>query len=250
MTFTSVIAPRDSDVKPPPGTPFRRPRAEDCDRLVAADVRRLIASDAEAYVAPDGTAIALRRRRFRSPIGGDATALRLVCPTCATPRGMLHRPPGQRWQCLKCNPLSYRSHRRPGGKKKGEKKPPRWHTAALAAHQRKTAEKLGIEWPPPSLTWGLEELKATPRHPGAPRLSQERITALRVRLVALEAMRTDAVKQAATRELKDFVWDGFDEDDEDNATRLALAQRALALTRWAMRRPAGTPRSFPAGKGT
>lgn len=211
-----------------------RHRAEDCERLALADLRPLVQPGAEALDLPDGTTLALRWGGVRGCFGGrPGRALLLTCPICDRSCRVLWRPPGERWGCCCCWRISYRSHRR-SGSRKGQPKPPSWHRKQLRQEQLRCAALLGLEsWPPPTLLWRPFDLLTAPRRPDAPRLRFDRQVALVRRLDALESLRIGSV--VAGSDLLRPV--GWPKRLNDNAAAV------MEATAWALRRPAGDPRT-------
>lgn len=209
-----------------------RPRAECCERLALADLRGLVQPGDAALDLPDGTTLALRWSVVRGCFGGrPGRALLLACPICDRSCRVLWQPPGDRWGCSICRPISHRSHRRPGARK-GQRKPRSWHCDQLQQEQRRCAELLGLEsWPPPTLFWRPFDLLTAPRRPDAPRLRFERQVALVRRLDALESLRIGSVVASSALPLR---WPQQVSDD---------AAAVVEATAWALRRPAGDPRS-------
>lgn len=219
---------------------MRRPRAEHCERLAAGELRALVEPGSGQHRLADGTLLELRWSRCRGCFGGvDAWALALGCPLCSATCRVLWRPPAAGWGCWRCHPLSYRSHRRPGARA-GRGKPPRWHLAQLSAEQLRIADLVGlVHWPPEKLLWGRRDLAAAPRWPDAPQLSPERERALLLRLEALALLRVAVLVPTLQTDLAEL---GADLQAELKPQK-AAANRVLAATRWALRRPAGDPRS-------
>lgn len=209
-----------------------RHRAEDCERLALADLRPLVQPGDAALDLPDGTTLALRWSVVRGCFGGrPGRALLLSCPICDRSCRVLWQPPGDRWGCSICRPISHRSHRRPGGRK-GQRKPWSWHCDQLQHEQRRCAELLGLEsWPPPTLFWRPFDLLTAPRRPDAPRVSYHRQLALVRRLDALETLRIGNVVASSALPMR------WPKRMSDNAAAVMKA------TAWALRRPAGDPRS-------
>lgn len=221
---------------------MRRPLAEACERLATGDLRPLVAPDAVAHRLADGTVLQLRWDRVRGCWGGrEGRALVLVCPCCDGRCRVLWRPPDAGWGCWRCRPVSHRSHRRPGARR-GRRKPEGWRLAQLADEQRRTASLLGLlQWPPEHFLWDASDLRAAHRAPGAPRLCAARREALLLRLCALESLRVGELAPVVRRELEDY---GRQLPKHRGARRMvADARRLLASTDWAVRRPAGDPRT-------
>jgi hypothetical protein len=209
-----------------------RPRAECCERLALADLRPLVQPGDAALDLPDGTTLALRWSGVRGCFGGQTgRSLLLVCPTCDRSCRVLWQPPGERWGCCCCWRISYRSHRR-SGSRKGQPKPRSWHCDRLQREQLRCAELLGLEsWPPPTLFWRPFDLLTAPRRSDAPRLRFQRQVALVRRLDALESLRIGSVVASSALPLH---WPKRVSDD---------AAAVVESTAWALRRPAGDPRS-------
>lgn len=209
-----------------------RHRAEDCERLALVDLRPLVQPGAEALDLPDGTTLALRWGGVRGCFGGrPGRALLLTCPICNRSCRVLWQPPGERWGCCCCWRISYRSHRR-SGSRKGQPKPPSWRREQLDQEQRRCADLLGLEsWPPPTLFWRPFDLLTAPRRPDAPRVSYHRQLALVRRLDALETLRIGSVVAGSALPMR------WPKRMSDNAAAV------MEATAWALRRPAGDPRS-------
>lgn len=220
---------------------MRRPAAEHCWRVTLADVRPRVAPGAERYRLADGTAVHLRWSVLRGCFGGSGgRALLLVCPSCSRGCRVLWRPPAAGWGCWSCRPISAPSHRRSGARA-GRGKPTSWHLDRLAAEQKRIVALLGLAYfPPPRLLWGLADLAATPRRPGAPRLSPERDRALLLRLDALASMRLALLVPGVNEYLESCGGGPLELGGLEGLRARAL--RVLAATRWALRRPAGDRR--------
>lgn len=220
-------------------------RAHHCHRLSTGELRPLVTAGAAVHRLADGTELGLRWRPVRGCFGsGSGQSLQLLCPVCGAACRVLWRPPTEGWGCWRCHPISHASHRRPGSRR-GHPKPPRWQAAQIAAEQRRTAALLGLQhWPPQKVIWRRVDLISAPRLPGAPQLSSHRELALVLRLDALETLRLalllpeiNADLKRLDRDLEDLPeWPGMDSQAQG-------ARRLVAATAWAMRRPAGDPRS-------
>lgn len=220
----------------------RRPRAADCERLTVGDLRPLVEPGADHHRLADGTELALGWRPVQGCFGGrGGRALLAICPICTAEARVLWRPPGSGWGCWRCHPISHPSHRR-SGSRAGRPKPPRWERQRIGAEQCRIADLLGLtQWPPERLLWDWRTLLVAPRWPDAPELSVHRELALCRRACALETLRVGLFLPSINAELgalgKELPpWPGM-------AGQVAAAHRVLATTRWAMRRPAGDPRS-------
>lgn len=224
---------------------MRRPRAEHAERLNATSLRALVAPGAERHTLADGTTLQLRWRTLSGCFGGaGGVALLVGCPGCDATARVLYRPAGRTWGCWRCHPISHRSHRRSGARR-GRPKPTSWRLDQITAEQRRTAEHLGLQqWPPERLIWGVADLFSAPLVPGAPRLSRDRQLALVLRLDALETLRLVVLLPEIDAELKRLdpeseglpQWPGME-------SKAARARRVVGQTAWAMRRPAGDPRT-------
>lgn len=232
--------------------PFRRPRAEACDRLTAASLRPSLAPEATACTLPGGQLAGLEWRPVRGCYGGRGRALLVRCPDCAAPSRVLWRPPGRGWGCWACRPVSHPSHRRPGTHRRrrpsgrSSRKPRAWGRQQLADQQARIARLLGLPFGMGRrgwrsclpLVWGLRDLRAVPLSPDAPRLSHRRREALRERLDALESLRVLEVIAACP--FRDRL---SPPGDEQPRLLAAYCRATLYLTEWAMRRPGRDPRS-------
>jgi len=213
--------------------PHRRPRAEDCERLAGAQVRCLVAPGANSYGLPGGPLIQLRWVHVKAYFGGSGVELMLGCPQCHRFVRVLRCPPGGRWACLSCMPLSYASHRRAGGSA-GGRKPPQWHLAQISAKQERVVKLLGLQqWPPAPLLWTYSDLAAIPRAPGAPRLHAHRREALLMRLDALETLRIGAASPLVGQQLEPLEGDALPPTRWDELTERSRA--VVASTAWAVR---------------
>lgn len=220
-------------------------RAHHCHRLSTGELRPLVTAGAAVHRLADGTELGLSWRPVRGCFGsGSGRSLQLLCPGCGAAGRVLWRPPTEGWGCWRCHPISHASHRRPGSRR-GHPKPPRWQAAQIAAEQRRTAALLGLQhWPPQKVIWHRVDLLRAPRVPGAPRVSSNRELALVARLDGLETLRLalllpeiNADLKRLDRDLEDLPeWPGMDSQAQG-------ARRLVAATAWAMRRPAGDPRS-------
>lgn len=226
--------------------PFRRPRAEACDRLTAASLRPLLVPEAPACTLPGGQLAGLEWRPVRGCYGGRGRALLVRCPDCSAPSRVLWRPPGRGWGCWRCCPVSHPSHRRPGWHGRG--KPSGWQLDQIEAEQERIAPLLGLPtgaglrrgWRSClPLLWSLGHLQTAPRAPGAPRLSWRRREALQERLDALESLRILGVIEACP--FRDRL---NPPGDERPALLAAYCRATLYLTDWAMRRPTQDPRTL------
>lgn len=221
---------------------MRRPLAEHCERLSVTDLRPLVEPGAERHTLADGTPLELRWAVVRGCFGGrEGRALVLRCPGCRAYARVLWRPHGADWSCWRCQPISHRSHRR-SGSRAGRRKPASWHVDRIREEQQRIAELLALEhFPPRPLVWGLPELEAVPRLPGA-RLCPERDRALLLRLDALETLRVAVVLPGIAQQL-----DGWEEEPPDLSALPRLRSRAEQMeraTRWAMRRGAHDARTL------
>ena len=220
---------------------MRRHSAEHCERLNATTLRALVPPEAAAHTLADGTQLRLIWQPVRGCFGGDGVALRVACPGCAAACRVLYRPAGRSWGCWRCHPLSWRSHRR-SGSRRGRPKPTSWKLDQISAEQRRIADLLGLaSWPPQRLIWSWRTLPLEARRPDAPRLSPEREQALRRRVCALETLRVAMLLPGIDAALRDFghelsEWPGM-------AGAVAAAKRMVEASGWAMRRPAGDPRT-------
>jgi hypothetical protein len=220
----------------------RRPRAEDCLRITGAGLRPFVAPGAQHHQLNDGTTLELRWSTVRGCYGGEGTALAMGCPACSKTVRVLRKPPGGGWSCRNCRPVSHRSHRR-SGSSRGKQKPWSWRIAQVCDEQGRIAEMLGLHhWPPKRVLWGLVDLQAESRAPGAPRLSSERREALEHRLNALEDIRICAFASLIRREGK--ALGGLAAVPTVGERYLAAAERQLAETSWALRRQARDPRTL------
>jgi hypothetical protein len=236
---SSVTRPTPVTLLPPAPQRFRRPRAEDCDKLTAAGLRPLVVPGGTRYQLPDGTLLQLRWTTVRGGFGGGGVALLLGCPGCSSTARVLRRPPGEGWGCWRCRPVSHPSHRRSGARR-GRCKPASWHLERIAAEQKHVAELLGLEsWPPEKVLWTHDDLARAPRRRNAPRLSKERREALLLRLDLLESIRYGEALPVVERSLGS--------DMSEASPLMAIAQQARKLivsTDWAVRRPSQDPRTL------
>ncbi len=132
-----------------------RPKAEHCKRLTLTDIRPRVKPGQETVRLADGTALALRWGVIRGCFGGDqpGRALLLVCPSCERSARVLRRPPAGGWSCWSCQPVSMRSHRRPGARA-GQPKPREWCSRRIQREQYQCAQLLGLQcWPHRKLFW-------------------------------------------------------------------------------------------------
>lgn len=226
---------------------MRRPLAEHCERISVSDLRPLVEPGTEHHALADGTRLQLRWAAVRGCFGGrEGRALVLRCPGCQAHARVLWRPPGADWRCWRCQPISHRSHRRPGARR-GRPKPVRWRVAQICAEQRKIADLLGLaSWPPQRLLWDYRSLGLEARRPDAPRLSSEREWALTLRIDALENMRLALLLPQIDASLRE-LGQGLPEWPELERG-VAGSRRVVRATAWAMRRPAQDPRT-PRGSG-
>lgn len=225
---------------------MRRPLAEHCDRISVSDLRRLVEPGAEGHRLADGTALQLRWAAVRGCFGGrEGRALVMRCPGCQAHARVLWRPPGADWRCWRCQPISHRSHRRPGARR-GRRKPVRWRVAQIAAEQRRIADLLGLaSWPPQRLLWDYRSLGLEARRPDAPRLSSEREWALTLRLDALENMRLALLLPQIDASLRE-LGQGLPEWPELERG-VAGSRRVVRATAWAVRRRAQDSRTTRGG---
>ncbi len=228
-----------SEVNPSPGTPL--PRAEDCERLSTGQLRAWVVAGARSHQLSDGTELELSWEPVRGCFGGrGGRALVITCPRCSRPCRVLWHAPLSGWGCRRCNPVSYRSHRR-SGSGRGRCKPASWHLDRIEAEQRRVAALLGLRWPVQRLLWRLDDLRYAPRVSGAPRLSRRRREALIHRLDALENLRFRRVLPLLSCDLKAL---GCSPPDGHQLDALATsAEERLTATAWAVRRPATDPRT-------
>lgn len=237
--------------------PFRRPRAEACDRLTAASLRPLLAPEATACTLPGGQLAGLEWRELRHCYGGRGRALLVRCPDCAAPSRVLWRPPGRGWGCWRCCPVSHPSHRRPGTHRRHRRpggcagKPHAWDEERLGQEiDRLALEFLGLRddsdlfpWIRRSwrnrlpLVWGLTELRCLSRRPDAPRLTWRRREAIEERLSAMETLRIIAVLEGCP--FRDRL---LPPGDDQPRLLAAYCRATVFLTEWAVRRPARDPR--------
>ena len=225
---------------------MRRPRAHHCERLTAGELRPLVEVGAELHTLADGTALGLGWRPVRGCFGNrEGRSLLLLCPLCSAAGRVLWRPPGRNWGCWRCHPISHRSHRR-SGSRAGRPKPSSWERQRIAEEQQQIAELLGLaQWPPDLILWTWRTLELEPRRPDAPRLSAKREQALRWRACALETLRIADLLPGIKADLKPLgqelpEWPGL-------GRHVAAARRMVTATGWAMRRPAGDPRTTRGG---
>lgn len=228
---------------------MRRPLAEHCERISVTDLRPLVEPGAERHTLADGTRLQLRWAAVRGCFGGrEGLALVLRCPGCQAHARVLWRPPGAYWRCWRCQPISHRSHRRPGARR-GRPKPVRWRVAQICAEQRKIADLLGLQhWPPQRILWSWKTLGLEARRPDAPRLSSEREWALTLRIDALENMRLALLLPQIDASLRE-LGQGLPEWPELERG-VAGSRRVVRATAWAMRRPAQDPRTTRCGVAT
>lgn len=256
-TLAPAKGPRPHDRPMTAAVPFRRPRAEACDRLTAATLRPLVQPEAQACTLPGGQLAGLEWRELRHCYGGRGRALLVRCPDCAAPSRVLWRPPGRGWGCWRCCPVSHPSHRRPGRHRRHRRpggcagKPEAWDRERLGEEQERIAlQLLGLRegsdlfpWIPPSwrnrlpLAWNRIHVGCLPRRPDASRLTHRRREALAARISALEHLRLIAVLEACP--FRDRLLPP--DDMRPELMRLAAVWK-LEETAWAVRRPAGDPR--------
>lgn len=218
-----------------------RPRAEDCQQLRVGQLRQLVRPGDRQLVLNDGTTLLLHWAPVRGCWGGEGVALVVACPACGARCRLLRRPPGEGWGCWRCRPISHPSHRRPGTHG-GQNKPPSWKLARNADRQQQAAELLGLQqWPPKRVLWSRSDLLREPRRPDAPVLSARRELALIRRLDALESERLGLLLPSIRQELEQYGGELPDWPNWDQ--HLAEVRRQLAQTAWAVRRPAGDPRT-------
>lgn len=225
---------------------MRRPLAEHCERISVTDLRPLVEPGAERHTLADGTGLVMRWAAVRGCFGGrEGRALVMRCPGCQAHARVLWRPPGAGWSCWRCQPISHRSHRRPGARR-GRPKPVRWRVAQIAAEQRKIAELLGLaSWPPQRLLWDYRSLGLEARRPDAPRLSSEREWALTLRIDALETLRLALLLPQIDASLRE-LGQGLPEWPELERG-VAGSRRVVRATAWAVRRPAQDSRTARGG---